>query len=128
MDISIGELQLLIDCVGYGLGEGGPPCYQADEKVIPEILTRHKMICLDFDGGVKVLPAYEFFSEDVIKIASKAFQIVFDRQPIKDDLLKALNYTPSDYKDLLSEMKPCDYSVDQFIRYFEKARERLTDD
>ena len=128
LEISIEEIQILIDCVGCGLGEGFPSCYKADEYVIPEILTRHKMICLEFDGGVKVLPASEFFSEDVNTIASKAFQIVFDRQPSQDDLLKALNYTPSEYKDFLPEMKPCHYSVEQFVRYFKKAKERLTED
>tara|TARA_B100000446_G_C10550420_1_gene340094 strand:+ start:256 stop:642 length:387 start_codon:yes stop_codon:yes gene_type:complete len=128
LNISIKELELFIHCVGYGLGEGAMPCYYADEKTIPDILTRNNMIYLDYDNGPKILPASEFFTESVSVIASKAFKVVFNKNPKQHDLIKALNYTPSDYKDFLEVMKPSEYTVEQFVRYFEKAKERLTEE
>jgi hypothetical protein len=128
LDISIEELQLFIDCAGYGLGEGAPPCYIAFEKVIPSILTHHKMTYIDSDNGVKVLLASEFFSEHLTSVATQAYKSVFDKVPSQDDLLKACNYIPANNRDFISELKADNYTVEMFEYCFEKAKAQLTEE
>lgn len=120
-------LNLFINGLLIGMGEGCKNCDEAIRVTIPAILTNHGLVLTqDEDLNFSTMETVEFFQGSTLKMMNSAFSEVFGYTPSINELTSLFNHINIDNFEFIVKPKDYRFSHDLLATEFSKNKLLIT--